>query len=97
MIVKLNKQMKPSMTADIETDLGIAVISPSKRALQTSSLVTSSALSIIAMFCDFLGSSTLFSWLHILPFAPIFDGRLVELETNNDSIISSFTLMSHQD
>uniref|UniRef100_A0A0A8YI00 Uncharacterized protein n=1 Tax=Arundo donax TaxID=35708 RepID=A0A0A8YI00_ARUDO len=68
---------------------------PSKRALQTSSFVASSALSIIAMFCDFFGLSTLFSWLHKFAFAPLIpflDDLLVEFETNNVSIISSFTL-----
>jgi hypothetical protein len=100
MTMKLSNQIMHSMIIDIESDLCVAIISPSKRVLHTSSLVASSALSIIAMFCDFLGSSTLFSWLHRLPFAPfapILDDLRVELETNNVSIISSFTLLSHQE
>jgi len=75
----------------------ISVYSPSKSALHTSSLVTLSALSIIAMFCDFFGSRTLFSWLHKLefgPLVPLFDDLHVEFETNNVSIISSFTLFA---
>ena len=74
--------------------------SPSKRALHTSSFVAFSALSIIAMFCDFFGSRTLFSWLHKLefgPLTPLLDDRLVEFETNNVSIISSFTLLSYKE
>ena len=74
--------------------------SPSKRALHTSSFVAFSALSIIAMFCDFFGSRTLFSWLHKLefgPLPPLLDDRLVEFETNNDSIITSFTLLSYKE
>ena len=74
--------------------------SPSKRALHTSSFVAFSALSIIAMFCDFFGSRTLFSWLHKLefgPLPPLLDDRLVEFETNNVSIISSFTLLSYKE
>ena len=46
--------------------------------------------------CDFFGSRTLFSWLHKLefgPLVPLFDDLRVEFETNNVSIISSFTLL----
>ena len=66
---------------------------PSKRASQTSSMVTLSARSAMAMFCDFLGSRTPISWLGVGS-----TGRGVvsfELEvftTNRVSIISSFTL-----
>jgi hypothetical protein len=73
------------------------VYSPSRSALHTSSLVALRALSIIAMFCDFFGSRTLFSWLHRLefgPLVPLFDDLRVEFETNNVSIISSFTLFA---
>jgi hypothetical protein len=73
------------------------VYTPSRSALHTSSLVALSALSIIAMFCDFFGSRTLFSWLHELEFGaliPLLEDLHVEFETNNVSIISSFTLFA---
>lgn len=68
---------------------------PSRRASQTSSIVTLSALNEIAIFCDFLGSSTLFSVFGdgITERGVVSFGFKFELFTmNNVSIISSFNL-----
>lgn len=69
-----------------------------KRAPQTSSFVTFSALSNMEMFCDFFGSRTLFSYLGegracllLVSFITIVV-VYVALQTNNDLIIPSFNL-----
>lgn len=68
---------------------------PSMSASQTSSMVTLSALSKIAIFCDFLGSSTLFSCIGegtTVRGVVSFGFGLGVFTTNNVSIISSFNL-----
>jgi len=72
---------------------------PSKRASDTSSLVTFKALSSIAMFCDFFGSNTLFS-LSTEGRTDFLEGsfgaEFVALHPNNDSIMSSFNLLKEK-
>lgn len=68
---------------------------PSVRASDTSSRVTFSALKRIAMFCDFFGSSTLFSFsavgiIDLLTGS--FEAELPELQPKRCSILSSFNL-----
>lgn len=68
---------------------------PSMSASQTSSMVTLSALSKIAIFCDFLGSSTLFSCIGegiTVRGVVSFGFGLGVFTMNNVSIISSFNL-----
>lgn len=69
---------------------------PSRRASQTSFIVTLSALNRIAMFWDFFGSSTRFSWFSIVGRELSFGVKLEEFTMNNVSIISSFNLQSQQ-
>lgn len=72
---------------------------PSKRASDTSSLVTLSALNRIAMFCDFFGSNTLFSnstggSTDFL--VTSFGTEFAELQPKRVSIMSSFNLQSNE-
>lgn len=75
------------------------MIIPSKRASHTSSMVTLSALKEIAIFCDFLGSSTLFSVFgegRTERGVVSFGFEFGVFTTNNVSIISSFNLKPTQ-
>lgn len=68
---------------------------PFSRASETSSLVTFSARNIMAMFCDFLGSSTLLSFSaggRTDFLVASFGTEFAELHPKSDSIMSSFNL-----
>lgn len=87
------KKERSGLNGDIRQEIEHFI--PSKRASETSSRVTFSALNRIAMFCDFFGSNTLFSCstggrTDLL--VGSFGIEFVELQPKRLSIISSFNL-----
>lgn len=99
-ILKMNNQLSwkersslQSLIADIRQET--KHYSPSKRASETSSRVTFSALNKMAMFCDFFGSNTLFSCTtggRTDLLVGSFGTEFVELQPKRLSIMSSFNL-----